>query len=162
MWRPVDLVWTNVSEECIISIFRVEKSTSEEREQQQVVYIHIHTHAWEILDSYLQRNGREDQWEMQNWNIYFGISCQDMDSCSSRELQCLKTPQTFPAAICVGTNTGACILTNAVHRSFPQNLLLNWRVFLVLKINFHPCFLFSKLEYFSTPFPLREELQLEQ
>jgi hypothetical protein len=30
MWRCVDLVWTNVSEERITSIFRVEKSASEE------------------------------------------------------------------------------------------------------------------------------------
>jgi hypothetical protein len=30
MWRGVDIVWTNVSEESIASIFRVEKSTSEE------------------------------------------------------------------------------------------------------------------------------------
>jgi hypothetical protein len=30
MWRHVDLVWTDVSEECIASIFRVEKSASEE------------------------------------------------------------------------------------------------------------------------------------
>jgi hypothetical protein len=30
MWRRVDLVWTDVSEERIASIFRVEKSTSKE------------------------------------------------------------------------------------------------------------------------------------
>jgi hypothetical protein len=30
MWRHVDLVWTNVSEELIASIFRVEKSANEE------------------------------------------------------------------------------------------------------------------------------------
>jgi hypothetical protein len=30
MWRRVDLVWTDVSEERIVSIFRVEKSASEE------------------------------------------------------------------------------------------------------------------------------------
>jgi hypothetical protein len=30
MWRRVDLVWTDVSEERIASIFRVEESTSEE------------------------------------------------------------------------------------------------------------------------------------
>jgi hypothetical protein len=30
MWRRVDLVWTNVSEESIASIFKVEKSASEE------------------------------------------------------------------------------------------------------------------------------------
>jgi hypothetical protein len=30
MWRRVDLVWTDVSEECIASIFKVEKSASEE------------------------------------------------------------------------------------------------------------------------------------
>jgi hypothetical protein len=30
MWRRVDLGWTNVSEERITSIFRVEKSASEE------------------------------------------------------------------------------------------------------------------------------------
>jgi hypothetical protein len=30
MWRRVDLVWTDVSEEHIASIFRVEKSASEE------------------------------------------------------------------------------------------------------------------------------------
>jgi hypothetical protein len=30
MWRRVDLVWTDVSEERIASIFRVEKSASEE------------------------------------------------------------------------------------------------------------------------------------
>jgi hypothetical protein len=30
MWRPVDLVWTDVSEERIASIFRVEKSESEQ------------------------------------------------------------------------------------------------------------------------------------
>jgi hypothetical protein len=30
MWRRVGLVWTDVSEERIISIFRVEKSASEE------------------------------------------------------------------------------------------------------------------------------------
>jgi hypothetical protein len=30
MWRRVDIVWTDVSEERIASIFRVEKSTSEE------------------------------------------------------------------------------------------------------------------------------------
>jgi hypothetical protein len=29
MWRRVDLVWTDVSEERIASIFRVEKSASE-------------------------------------------------------------------------------------------------------------------------------------
>jgi hypothetical protein len=29
MWRRVDIVWTNVSEERIVSIFRVEKSASE-------------------------------------------------------------------------------------------------------------------------------------
>jgi hypothetical protein len=32
MWRRVDLVWTDVSEERIASIFRVEKSASEEQE----------------------------------------------------------------------------------------------------------------------------------
>jgi hypothetical protein len=32
MWRRVDLVWTHVSEERIASIFRVEKSASEEPE----------------------------------------------------------------------------------------------------------------------------------
>jgi hypothetical protein len=32
MWHHVDLVWTNVSEERIASIFRVEKSASEEPE----------------------------------------------------------------------------------------------------------------------------------
>jgi hypothetical protein len=32
MWRRVDLVWTDVSEERIASIFRVEKSVSEEPE----------------------------------------------------------------------------------------------------------------------------------
>jgi hypothetical protein len=31
MWRRVDLVWTDVSEEGIASIFRVEKSESEEK-----------------------------------------------------------------------------------------------------------------------------------
>jgi hypothetical protein len=86
--------------------------------------------------------------------------------CSSRALQCLKTPQIFPATIRVGKNTGACIITISFiiysTSALPQNLLLNWRVFLVLKINFHPCFLFFKLEYFSTPFPLQEELQFEQ
>jgi hypothetical protein len=30
MWRRVDLVWTDVSEERITSIFKVEKSASEE------------------------------------------------------------------------------------------------------------------------------------
>jgi hypothetical protein len=30
MWRRIDLVWTDVSEECIASIFRVEKFASEE------------------------------------------------------------------------------------------------------------------------------------
>jgi hypothetical protein len=30
MWRRVDLVWTDVSEERIASIFRVEKSASQE------------------------------------------------------------------------------------------------------------------------------------
>jgi hypothetical protein len=30
MWRHVDLVWTDVSEERIASVFRVEKSASEE------------------------------------------------------------------------------------------------------------------------------------
>jgi hypothetical protein len=30
MWRRVDIVWTYISEECITSIFRVEKSASEE------------------------------------------------------------------------------------------------------------------------------------
>jgi hypothetical protein len=30
MWRCVDLMWTDVSEERIAAIFRVEKSTSEE------------------------------------------------------------------------------------------------------------------------------------
>jgi hypothetical protein len=30
MWRRVDLVWTDVSKELISSIFRVEKSASEE------------------------------------------------------------------------------------------------------------------------------------
>jgi hypothetical protein len=30
MWRHVDLVWTDVSEECVASIFRAEKSASEE------------------------------------------------------------------------------------------------------------------------------------
>jgi hypothetical protein len=30
MWRIVDLVWTDVSEERIASVFRVEKSVSEE------------------------------------------------------------------------------------------------------------------------------------
>jgi hypothetical protein len=30
MWRRVDLVWTDVSEERIASIFRVQKSVSEE------------------------------------------------------------------------------------------------------------------------------------
>jgi hypothetical protein len=30
MWRRLDLVWTDVSEEPIASIFRVEKSASEE------------------------------------------------------------------------------------------------------------------------------------
>jgi hypothetical protein len=30
MWRHVDLVWTDVSEENIASIFRIEKSVSEE------------------------------------------------------------------------------------------------------------------------------------
>jgi hypothetical protein len=30
MWRRVDLVWTDVSEERIASMFRVEKSASEE------------------------------------------------------------------------------------------------------------------------------------
>jgi hypothetical protein len=30
MWRRVDLVWTDVSEERIASIFRIEKSGSEE------------------------------------------------------------------------------------------------------------------------------------
>jgi hypothetical protein len=30
MWRRVDLLWTDVSEERIASIFRVEKSASEE------------------------------------------------------------------------------------------------------------------------------------
>jgi hypothetical protein len=30
MWRRVDLVWTDVSEERIASILRVEKSASEE------------------------------------------------------------------------------------------------------------------------------------
>jgi hypothetical protein len=30
MWRRVDLLWTDVSEECIASIFRVEKSASKE------------------------------------------------------------------------------------------------------------------------------------
>jgi hypothetical protein len=30
MWRHVDLVWTDVSEEHIASVFRLEKSTSEE------------------------------------------------------------------------------------------------------------------------------------
>jgi hypothetical protein len=30
MWRRVDLVWTDVSEESLASIFRVEKSASEE------------------------------------------------------------------------------------------------------------------------------------
>jgi hypothetical protein len=30
IWRCVDLVWTEVSEECVASIFRVEKSASEE------------------------------------------------------------------------------------------------------------------------------------
>jgi hypothetical protein len=32
MWRRVDLLWTGVSEESIASIFRVEKSASEEPE----------------------------------------------------------------------------------------------------------------------------------
>jgi hypothetical protein len=30
MWRPVDFVWTDVSEERIVSIFTVEKSSSKE------------------------------------------------------------------------------------------------------------------------------------
>jgi hypothetical protein len=30
MWRRVDIVWTDVSDERIASIFRVEKSVSEE------------------------------------------------------------------------------------------------------------------------------------
>jgi hypothetical protein len=30
MWRRVDVVWTDVSEERIASIFRIEKSASEE------------------------------------------------------------------------------------------------------------------------------------
>jgi hypothetical protein len=30
MWRRVDIVWTDVSEERIASIFRVEKSASDE------------------------------------------------------------------------------------------------------------------------------------
>jgi hypothetical protein len=30
VWRRVDLVWTDVPEERIVSIFRVEKSASEE------------------------------------------------------------------------------------------------------------------------------------
>jgi hypothetical protein len=32
MWRRVDIVWTEVSEERIASIFRVEKSASEKPE----------------------------------------------------------------------------------------------------------------------------------
>jgi hypothetical protein len=36
MWRCVDLVWTDVSEERIASIFRVEKSASEESREQVV------------------------------------------------------------------------------------------------------------------------------
>jgi hypothetical protein len=39
MWRRLDLVWTYVSEECIVSIFRVEKIR--EREQVAADYNHL-------------------------------------------------------------------------------------------------------------------------
>jgi hypothetical protein len=41
MWRRVDLVWTEVSEEHIASIFRVEKSASEESAWACVLLPHI-------------------------------------------------------------------------------------------------------------------------
>jgi hypothetical protein len=49
MWRHVDLVWTDVSEEHIASIFRVEKSASEEPAWTGGCRLQLEEHAASIL-----------------------------------------------------------------------------------------------------------------
>jgi hypothetical protein len=61
MWRSVDLVWTDVSEERISSIFRVEKSASEEP-----AWAGGCSHRRENLKSY--KLGNVDQ-QMACWSV---------------------------------------------------------------------------------------------
>jgi hypothetical protein len=63
MWRRVDLVWTDVSEERIASVFRVEKPASDESawtggSETSVNTISIRRHIPEdgILDSHRREN----------------------------------------------------------------------------------------------------------
>jgi hypothetical protein len=61
MWRRVDLVWTDVSEERIASIFRVEKSAIEE--PAWAGGCRLHSHRRENLKSYIiindnKKNGK--------------------------------------------------------------------------------------------------------
>jgi hypothetical protein len=55
MWRRGDFVWTDVSEESMASIFKVEKSTSEEpawvggcSHNVNIVYSNIYTHTYKF------------------------------------------------------------------------------------------------------------------
>jgi hypothetical protein len=64
MWRLVDLVWTDVSEEGVASIFRVEKSASEEPAWAGGYSLRnipedgiLHSHRRENLKSYIYENG---------------------------------------------------------------------------------------------------------
>jgi hypothetical protein len=52
MWRRVDLVWTDVSEERIASIFRVEKSSSEEPAWSDDCSLHPLAHADSSLEDF--------------------------------------------------------------------------------------------------------------
>jgi hypothetical protein len=53
MWRRVDLVWTNVSEELIASIFRVKNPHARNQHEQVAADCIIHSHRRENLKPYI-------------------------------------------------------------------------------------------------------------
>jgi hypothetical protein len=52
MWRRLDIVWTDISEECIASIFRVENSSSEEPAWARGCRLQPPAHSGSSLDEF--------------------------------------------------------------------------------------------------------------
>jgi hypothetical protein len=81
MWRYVDLVWTDVSEERIVSIFMVEKSANEEPEWASGSFADFSTLKMEaILSSETSVHTRSTQRHMPEDGILHNHLCENFKS----------------------------------------------------------------------------------
>jgi hypothetical protein len=86
MWRRVDLVWTDVSEERIASLFRIEKSVSEEpawaggrlrvTEQSRKEHGSIYSTMYKIIVEYTHRMTPlgESRFRLRGYSYVFVVS----------------------------------------------------------------------------------------